>query len=751
MSMLDFGKKFIPIKIQSIDIDEFSIVCPSKSGGLGPMETPANVMKAAQQLQHYIAKISGISLPVVSDRNPLVKEYEILVGETIRPESATIYSNIKCADEYYLKTVGSKLVIGGGKRGILYGVYSLLEKYFGVRFFTKDVEKIYDAESIEINQVDDHFTPPFEYREISYWNAWDPEFSVKMKINGAFVRQLRDEDGGGMGYAGEHKGLVHTFSHLLPAQEFFADHPEYYALNEKGVRDPSGLCLSNPKVFSNVLKNAKKWLRDSKIKDILSVSINDGNVAYCNCEKCRKIREKEGGVSGNVLRFVNKIAKALSREFPDVLVDTIIYGEVLEVPKITRPRENVIVRVCGWTTRSHSIADYGKNPLLDECDDMKRFRRLLDDWSKVCKKIYVWDYPAQYYQINTIFPHFHTLLKNKKYFLEHNVKGIFINGNSDHCQFSELSVYLLAKILWNPTISEEEYDALINEFLQGYYGKGWKFIRQFMDETAKITKKKTFQCFSYPAEILPVHRTSDGKIDLKWIEKLKSYFSKAEQLATQGEKYRIRKAALQVDYYEMYATMDERYKNGDSEVKKELVEKNKKLYDDLKKFSILRVVENCFLPVVKDFRQSPVEWSYWDQKCLWGDKNNENYSRNIYGMLETDENIGETVNISFLFRTSNINSACFGRALGKDGMTYICDEEGKKLPLVWDNFHDYKRVEIKNAVVTNLKTFAAAEGKKEDTYEYMFLPAYKKGVIFCMEGIDAGAYYMIKDLQVERK
>ena len=51
----------------------------------------------------------------------------------------------------------------------------------------------------------------------------------------------------------------------------------------------------------------------------------------------------------------------------------------------------------------------------------------------------------------------------------------------------------MSKILWNPYMTEEEYYAHIDEFLEAFYGPGWTYIRKYIDMADNIMyfNKKT--------------------------------------------------------------------------------------------------------------------------------------------------------------------------------------------------------------------------------------------------------------------
>lgn len=44
-----------------------------------------------------------------------------------------------------------------------------------------------------------------------------------------------------------------------------------------------------------------------------------------------------------------------------------------------------------------------------------------------------------------------------------------------------MRAYVLAKLMWDPYMTEEAYQEHINDFLQGYYGSGWEEIREYFD------------------------------------------------------------------------------------------------------------------------------------------------------------------------------------------------------------------------------------------------------------------------------
>ena len=675
LQFCNLGEIEIPILINNVDISEYSIVIPANS--VIAEKAESYLYKAASELKKYIAYVSGVSLAIISDHSYFRKDYEILIGQTNRIKTDKTYAD----EEYSVKNIGNKLYFDGGKRGLIYGIYDFIEKHFGVMFLADSIEKIEKRTVIELNDVDESFCPPFEYREITFWNAFNPDFSVKSKINGNMVRTLDASVGGSVGYVGGPSNNVHTFSKLLPPDDYYKEHPEYYALDKNGVYNVGGLCLSNENVIEQVALNAIKWLEEDP-KGVVSVSINDAYMTYCQCDKCKKITEEEGSVSGNVIRFVNAVAKIVEKTYPEAKIDTIVYEDVEKVPNITKPAKNVVIRICTSFVRSHSLVDYKNYPHAKDCRELVKTDESIQSWSKVSENIFYWDYPTHYRCMNSIFPHFHTILKNFQFYLKNKGRGIYINGNGDaSSQFSELSVFLMCKCMYNPCMTDQEYENLMDRFLLAYYGEGWTFLKEFMEKTKELAKDKTFSSFAFPNEIFDM--------DANLYESLKDYFIKAkEKSKLKSEKLRIEKASLQVDYHFLYSKMDELLENSTEDDKKLLVERNEQLYKSFKRFGISKLKDTCFLLTVKDFRQSPYWWDYWDPQAIAGETNQEDFDRDVFVLLQCNYPIGTKLEVSFSLMTSNTNEKMKLRVYDGESCKLY---SGDSLNMTWDNYGKYKK------------------------------------------------------------
>ena len=407
---------------------------------------------AAAELQKHL-EIKGVTIS--SDGFPITLSIDASLGEDAYRITGAANITEEQTGEEYLN------IVGGNGRGVYYGVVRFLEDYTGTRFFTYELET-HTADPVTLPEtISIAYEPVFEYRYTS-WAAMskDPLFCVKSGMNGNHGG-ITENMGGHISYA---SGLgVHTLGTL---SETTYPYPGY-------APNP---CLSDPEVLATVIKNVRAALEKDPTVNIISVSQTDKE-EYCTCDTCAAIDEAEGSHAGTLLRFVNAVAESIAEDYPNVIVDTLAYKYTRKAPSITKPRENVCIRLC-------SIECHFNHPFTTEsCATCSDFCNDLVAWSEICDNIYIWDYTTDFSYYLSFFPNLHVLRENMRFYAEHNVRGMFCQGNGQgpSGEFGELRAFLLAKLMMYPYMTEEEYYALMDEFLAAYYGGGWMHIRQYID------------------------------------------------------------------------------------------------------------------------------------------------------------------------------------------------------------------------------------------------------------------------------
>ncbi len=428
-------------------------------------DAPAPERHAAAELAGFLAQITGAQFPIAGEPNQA--NVNVFVGPQAAKVAQKDFSTDGLGDEgIVIRTVPNGLILAGGRpRGTLYAVYTFLEDHLGCRWWSSTESTIPSKATIVLNDIDVRYVPVLEYREPYWFDALDGDWAVRNKCNGNGNR-IDAERGGKHKY----EGFVHTFYPLIPPEKYFADHPEWFSeIDGKRTTERAQLCLTNEEMRAELVKNLKERLRNNPAATIASVSQNDwyGN---CQCAKCKAVEEEEGSPAGPMLRFVNAVSADTEQEFPNVAISTLAYQYTRKPPKLVKPRPNVIVQLC-------SIECSFSKPLADERN--KPFRDDIIGWSQICNRLYIWDYTTNFRHHIMPHPNLRVLGPNVKFFVDHNVKGIFEQGayTTNGAEMAELRAWVLAKLLWDPSRSG---DQLVEEFLEGYYGPAAPYMKKYL-------------------------------------------------------------------------------------------------------------------------------------------------------------------------------------------------------------------------------------------------------------------------------
>jgi hypothetical protein len=480
-----------------------------------PADAIPSEKRAAEELQRFLGEMSGARLPVATAP---------VTGRRIVLEPAAMGG-----EEFRLQIRGQDLAIAGGRpRGILYGVYTLLDR-LGCRWYTREVSRIPRTPTIRFDRLDERGKPAFEYREPFFTEAWDKDWAARNRTNGN--RQQLDESTGGRV---RYHPFVHSFNEILPPDRYFADHPEYYSLIDgKRRRERSQLCLTNPEVLRLTVEKVREWIRAYPDATIFSVSQNDWE-GWCECGACRQVEQEEGGEhSGPLLRFVNAVAEEIGKTAPGKLIDTLAYWYTENPPARVRPRPNVRIRLCPiGVCESHPY---------ETCPRSAYFVRNLKAWSRITSQLYIWHYNTNFAHYLLPFPDFDQTAATVPLYARNGVVGIFFEGSyppGGGGHFAELRSWVLARQLWD---TRTNVDAAVTEFLGGVYGKAARAMRGWFDlQQREARQGRHLWIFNVP-DFSP-----------EFVTRAAALFREAESAAdTEAIRSRVRHARLSLDYYEL--------------------------------------------------------------------------------------------------------------------------------------------------------------------------------------------------------
>lgn len=441
-----------------------------------PASASPSQVYAAEELQRFTEEMTGVKLPITTDEPPL-PACSVLLGDTrFTAELLGAPADVKTLGEDGFRLVrrGDRLlVLGGPVRGTLYGVYELLERFGGCRWYSSWHSVIPRRDTFAVPTLDETQKPAFALREPFWFDMFHGDLAARNKVNGNSMH-LGDQHGGHSYRFGGGLGSCHTFNTLCSPDVYFAAHPEYFSeVKGKRIKDYTQLCLSNPDVLRIVTSNVLERIRKDPGASFYGVSQNDW-YNYCTCPACKAIDDAEESHAGTMIAFVNQIAEAVEKEFPNVIIETLAYQYTRKPPKSIRPRPNVMPCLC-------TIECDFSFPITTSA--FKENRAFVDDirgWSAICRQLYVWDYTTDFRDYSSPFPNVLALQGNVQFFHTNHVNYLFEQGayQGRHGDFAELKAWLLAKWLWNPDLPAEP---LLQDFFKGYYGPAAPYARTYFD------------------------------------------------------------------------------------------------------------------------------------------------------------------------------------------------------------------------------------------------------------------------------
>ena len=170
----------------------------------------------------------------------------------------------------------------------------------------------------------------------------------------------------------------------------------------------------------------------------------------------------------------------------------------------------------------------------------------LKDWGEMSQDILIWDYNIQFANPVSPFPNLHTIGPNIKFYIQNNVRALFMQATGNKGEFGQLRAYLITKLMWNPNADP---DTIIDDFLEGYYGQAAAAIKNYIDSMRNALLKDNFRLniFGDPRDAV------NNYLAPEMMKEYNLLFDEAEKAVEEGaEKYsRVRAARLPLLFAEI--------------------------------------------------------------------------------------------------------------------------------------------------------------------------------------------------------
>lgn len=504
--------------------------------------------KASEELKIHLERLSGAAFPIVRESEFDGKSPALYVGNTGFARQNGFDVDKMGVEAWAYKTVGKNLIFAGGRNnGTILGVFRFLERELGCHWFTFESSEIPQQDRLVLKNWDQRGVPAFVGRSI-YTPCWGqgltPDWQREYQ---KFEKRNRGNESDCPLKPSHRLGTCHTFYQYVSWEKYFDAHPEYFTMNEKGERlhgptmhSGGQLCLSNPDVADRMLEKLRETIKLDREKlppeqwpTVYDISQNDNFPYICKCPVCTELSQREGGDAALTLTCLNRVATAIAKEYPEIVVQTFAYVSTERAPKTIRPADNLLIRWCDLYTRSDCY-----RPITHPFNASRKEQ--LDGWKAVGAHIALWDYwnmgilDGPYFKPPRVETMVDAIAEDIRYYRSAGVKTFFTemetNQHVNPQNFVDLQIWLGYQLLDDP---DQDEAALIETYLRGHYGPAVKPMREALNliRAAVAGTEKPLIYISNPRRPYQTPEFMGRLIDI---------LRQAQALAPEGSDYRLR-------------------------------------------------------------------------------------------------------------------------------------------------------------------------------------------------------------------
>jgi len=315
-----------------------------------------------------------------------------------------------------------------------------------------------------------------------------------------------------------------------------------YAL-VNNVRNKNQFSFTSEKLFEHLSEYILDNFGNGDEKSYHFMIMPQDNNLVCICEECTKIGNTVNNATPAVSYFIQKLAN----KFPKHQFFTSSYITTSQPPK-EKLNENTGVFLSTIMLRKGVELKMSQPKTAS-------FVKELEAWKEITPNIYIWDYSANFDDYLTPVPILYSLQKQLKFYKEHGVKGVFLNGSGyDYTSFGDLKAFVASALLKN---TEENVDELCADFFKKYYPQNQQLLTDYYLSLEKhfAAKNRTYNLYAGIDEILATYLDSDA------FSKFYDELGKAIPKTTKEEKEKLSKlytalsfTRLQIAYAKVSST-----------------------------------------------------------------------------------------------------------------------------------------------------------------------------------------------------
>jgi hypothetical protein len=487
-----------------------------------PPEADTVIRFAADELQRYLGVVTGISHDLATaeiDGRPSIR---LGVADTNGSNGSNGTNGTNGTNDTNDTNDGYRLLVaadsasisGDTSRGVLYGVYDLLER-LGCRWYypaidPDDPEVVPRAVTVDLRGVDVHESGGFAMRvlhpssliyQLNFPHAIaQVDWAAKARYNAlAFLLAKRADDlpagtqlpdlpddvptgmadyfratdelvATGFVEAAKKRGLLlegplHCMINFLP-NVLFDDHPEWFGMRrgERMIQHPLGpeFCWSNPDAVDHFAGNVVRWVQHAPWLDVFAFTPNDGG-APCECPNCAQHRPSD--LYAGLANTIRAKLRAAGLDTPVELTGG--YPPVADPPSPGVLHPEVRVHWAHWGRPSHHSYGADDYPMRDN----------LDAWLALPNPLTMVEYYPDGFACPPVHQPIASCLRADNAWLRE--RGVFGNFQLAHPQSQWWNYSLPAWLGITFYYADRDPLAFVDDYAEHYYGPAGTAMRDY--------------------------------------------------------------------------------------------------------------------------------------------------------------------------------------------------------------------------------------------------------------------------------
>ncbi len=516
------------------------------------------VSMAAHDLQDYIRKISGATLPIVDDKSTFTGNV-ILVGKStftdkLKTDIPSGLTPERNEEGFLIQAKGDHLVLAGNDAGPYHGteyaVYHFLNQ-LGVRWFMPGEFGEYYPSQKTISFADTTVREKPDFRVRNWWLHTTPEMAAlerRWKI-----RNMMNPD---TIFASPGDSSVRRF---VAAADLAQTEPDLFAKNFDGSVNVHMPNLSNPKTVQIAAAAAEKYFQEHPDASSLGIAPDDGLPRDFNPDTLKLNQgfsdlagrpgvAKEMSATEEWIAWINAVTREVNKVYPDKIITTNGYANRNMPPFGVKIDPNVSIMFAAiWSDTLHSFDS-------PNSWQMERQAQLMKRWSQLNNKVWIYGYDYTMLVSGlTPVPTIHRLAHDFPLMKKWGVVGFNDETRNVWAESGIFRKYLRANLEWN---ADANVQKLADDFYSKWYGAAAKPGAAFWGDLADAIENTPVQ--GHEDRILPWVYTPE------LMQKLAADIAAEEQAGgTSRDKLHVKIDQLIFQHLQAYVAMNKAQLTGD--------------------------------------------------------------------------------------------------------------------------------------------------------------------------------------------